>query len=420
MEHPKKDIGTVFKSHWEQMDITPSEALWHKIEPELPRKKKSNRIFFWWFFVMVNLGGVLFYFGEKNTAHNSMQDNSIPKKVEKNSKNKNANYNSYENSLSLINKGNGEGKQEKIETNKTTSSNFNKKKKKPLKKFNSESISETNNITPSLIVNSDQNFEHQEQTSDTINCDDLITVNLACDAILKEVKRQKKTQEKDSSETKEKAVFWVGSYGKIYGSDFNSNASMFINSTANSEKKKLNYGYGILLKWQWNSDWSVQTGLGILNQQEQLEIQNAPNIFNTHNVALNRSSQEMNNLLVNETLFDMIHTSRYLEIPIEFSKQWPLKRATLNATAGFSSWILLNNEITVQSSRLSKQYIGKLDAQNKFTTSLNLRAGLHFTIWKQLTGGIEPGLQIQILPTKAKDSRLYYHYLIQTGLYYKL
>ncbi|RXR23913.1 hypothetical protein [Flavobacterium stagni] len=420
MEHPKKDIGTVFKSHWEQMDITPSEALWHKIEPELPRKKKSNRIFFWWFFVMVNLGGVLFYFGEKNTAHNSIQHNSTPKKVENNSKHKNANYNSHENSFSLIHKVSGKGKQEKIETNKTTSSYFNKKRKEPLKKFDSESSSEINNFTPSWIVNSEQTFEHNEQTSDNTNVDDFNSVALACDTLQKIVKRQKKTQEKDTSKTKEKAVFWVGSFSKIYLSDFNSNASMFINSGATSENKKLNYGYGLLLKWQWNSDWSVQMGLGILNQQEQLEIQNAPNIFNTQNVALNRSSQEMNDLLVNETSFDMIHTTRYLEIPVEFSKQWPLKRITLNATAGISNWILLNNEITVQSSRLSKQYIGKLDAQNKFTTSLNLRAGLHFKIWKQFTGGIEPGLQIQILPTKAKDSRLYYHYLIQTGLYYKL
>ena len=46
----KKDIGHFFNDRLSQMDFTPNEEGWNKIEIELKKKKKKRRAFFWMFF----------------------------------------------------------------------------------------------------------------------------------------------------------------------------------------------------------------------------------------------------------------------------------------------------------------------------------------------------------------------------------
>lgn len=46
----KKDIGQFFNDHLNQMDFTPNENGWNKIEIELKEKKKKRKAFFWLFF----------------------------------------------------------------------------------------------------------------------------------------------------------------------------------------------------------------------------------------------------------------------------------------------------------------------------------------------------------------------------------
>lgn len=55
----KKDIGQFFKENLNQMDFTPNDNGWNKIEVELEEKKKKRRAFFWLFFAAF-LAGCIF------------------------------------------------------------------------------------------------------------------------------------------------------------------------------------------------------------------------------------------------------------------------------------------------------------------------------------------------------------------------
>ena len=46
----KKDIGQFFNDSINQMDFTPNDGGWDKIEAELNQKKRKKRAFFWMFF----------------------------------------------------------------------------------------------------------------------------------------------------------------------------------------------------------------------------------------------------------------------------------------------------------------------------------------------------------------------------------
>lgn len=43
------EIGKFFKENLNQLDFTPSELVWDKIETDLKKKNKKRRFFFWWF-----------------------------------------------------------------------------------------------------------------------------------------------------------------------------------------------------------------------------------------------------------------------------------------------------------------------------------------------------------------------------------
>lgn len=55
----KKDIGHFFKERLNQMDFTPNEEGWNKIEIELTQKKRKRRAFFWMYFSAFLAGSIM-------------------------------------------------------------------------------------------------------------------------------------------------------------------------------------------------------------------------------------------------------------------------------------------------------------------------------------------------------------------------
>ncbi|MES2864536.1 MAG: hypothetical protein V4666_10490 [Bacteroidota bacterium] len=119
----KKDIGQFFNDNLNQMDFTPNEDGWDKIENELKEKKKKRRIFFWLFFgsflsgCLVTL--LLVY------SSNLFNSNSESNKDQNNSEtvvNSNANTNSNENSNSNSNNNSNKNSDANSLTNENNSS----------------------------------------------------------------------------------------------------------------------------------------------------------------------------------------------------------------------------------------------------------------------------------------------------------
>ncbi len=49
----KKNIGKLFRDNLDQMDFSPSEKVWDRIEIGLEKKKKKRRFLFWLFFTVI-------------------------------------------------------------------------------------------------------------------------------------------------------------------------------------------------------------------------------------------------------------------------------------------------------------------------------------------------------------------------------
>lgn len=150
----RKDIGKALKDKLENLDKSPSDALWNSIEKDLDKKKK-RRIFFWLFPTLLIIGlttSALFFNKKENIGPAGIESKIKPS----NSNEINVVNNDAQNNLSPeINKENPENKSTN-RSNKTTSIEINKKKK-------IDSIDEKKNYKTSLNSN---NKEPQEPKLD--------------------------------------------------------------------------------------------------------------------------------------------------------------------------------------------------------------------------------------------------------------
>ena len=111
----KKDIGQFFNDSFNQMDFTPNENGWDKIENELNEKKRKKRILFWMFFGSFISGCLLTLLVVY--SNNLLDSNSVNNKNNfetvgnaNTNANSNINSNSNSNTNSLTKENNSSGK----------------------------------------------------------------------------------------------------------------------------------------------------------------------------------------------------------------------------------------------------------------------------------------------------------------------
>lgn len=77
----KKNIGKLFRDNLDQMDFSPSEKVWDKIEIDLEKKKKKRRFLFWLFFTAISTciltSGAVLYLSNEPTKKDASTENSI-------------------------------------------------------------------------------------------------------------------------------------------------------------------------------------------------------------------------------------------------------------------------------------------------------------------------------------------------------
>lgn len=107
----KKDIGQFFNDRLNQMEFTPNENGWNKIEEELNEKKRKKRAFFWMFFGAFLSGSLLtlllvystnLFLSDSENIKNQNSTKTIgntTREFKTEDSNKNSNYNSNENKL---------------------------------------------------------------------------------------------------------------------------------------------------------------------------------------------------------------------------------------------------------------------------------------------------------------------------------
>ena len=177
----KKDIGKLFKDNLSQLDYSPSEMVWDKIETDLKKDKRKRRFFFWIFFSSLIIIGITSYSyyhfnsvneetnnGTNSTALNSNTDqnnNTISNYSEENTNsntkqnNNTVSNNSKENVISNNSRNNNTN-------NDNNSNNFNSTKKSDLK-YNSKNNSNKTNATKKSLVSNTRTKSGKKSSYET-------------------------------------------------------------------------------------------------------------------------------------------------------------------------------------------------------------------------------------------------------------
>lgn len=148
----KKDIGKLFKDNLSQLDYSPSEMVWDKIETDLKKDKKKRRFFFWFFLSSILIIGTTCYSyyylnsiqeqkniekSHTNTTRNQNQENSY-RLIDSNSNVNSNNNKEINNKLHNTNPNTISNEIERKKSNNTKTSNKN------LNPFNQKAVSNKN------------------------------------------------------------------------------------------------------------------------------------------------------------------------------------------------------------------------------------------------------------------------------------
>lgn len=154
----KKDIGKLFKDNLSQLDYSPSEMVWDKIETDLKKDKKKRRFFFWFFLSSILIIGTscysYYYFNSTQEEKNNIKSNTNPKGNQQQE-----NTNKLINSESKVNSKN----QKEINTELVNSNpNFNSNKIERKKSNNTEATYKSlNRFNQRVVSNKNKNIKNE-------------------------------------------------------------------------------------------------------------------------------------------------------------------------------------------------------------------------------------------------------------------
>ena len=144
----KKDIGQFFNDSFNQMDFTPNENGWDKIENELNERKRKKRILFWMFFGSFLSGcllTLLLVYSNNLLDSNSVNNKNNFETVGNSNTNANSNENSNSNSLT----------QENNSSEEKSESNFSKDNNSINRETDTKYLKKNN------VVSTDTNFKEK-------------------------------------------------------------------------------------------------------------------------------------------------------------------------------------------------------------------------------------------------------------------
>lgn len=236
----KKDIGKLFKDNLSQLDYSPSEMVWDKIETDLKKDKRKRRFFFWIFFSSLIIIGITSYsyyhFNSvneetnngtnstglnSNTNQNNNTDSNITEEtvISNNSQNNNTvSNNSKENVISNNSRNNNTN-------NDNNSNNFNSTKKSDLK-YNSKNNSNKTNATKKSLVSNSRTKSGKKSSYET---------NVAKKSLVSNTNQTKETSNfKNNRNSKNKKA------SSINSTDYNlySNTNKVVKNIATKKKNR--------------------------------------------------------------------------------------------------------------------------------------------------------------------------------------
>ncbi|HLV14525.1 MAG TPA: hypothetical protein VKY41_05045 [Xanthomarina sp.] len=186
--------------------------------------------------------------------------------------------------------------------------------------------------------------------------------------------------------------------------------------TSNSKSGEVNTSYGVNVSYNLNEKLSVRTGLSSLNlsydtndvvlYKTLASVNSASNSLKNINLsngnegltalsADNFSVSQVDNLLSPKSNAAISQRISYYEIPMELNYRIGSKKLGLNIIAGFSSFILDDNNVYSELQG-EKTYIGEANNIKNLSFSTNLGVGIDYKFSEKFKFNLEPTFKYQL------------------------
>lgn len=328
-------------------------------------------------------------------------------------------------------------------TNKPADSNSNPiatvEKKEVVQPKNTFENAINNNENKIVIEdkNTKNNFNQVVAENKIIDIKNIDTTKIAVVAnALEELLKEKEKESKKKAESKLNRWQIATNVAPIYFSSTSGGSPLDSKFVSNDKKYEPSYSYGLGVNYALNKKWSIRTGVNSLAfeyntndvvffqntnasriqnvksnlQGSLIEIQNKSSVIPPE-VGLNSAVIEKYDGSINQKM-------GYLEIPLEMSYQLVDKKFGLQIISGFSSLILNQNSVAVQSNG-QVITIGEATNLNDIHFSGNVGFGVRYRFLKSFNANLNPMFKYQF-NTFSNDSGNFKPYLfgLYTGISY--
>ena len=401
----QKNIDKLFQEQLKNLEVSPNKKIWNTLESQLIKKKR--RVFpFWWFSGAIAsilvLTLFLYPFSEdENQKINTNSNEIITTIPEKKSV-------IQDKIDTLIFKKKTIDKAIVITKNPSLKS-FKKKVKVSINK-KKKSIIQSKRIAKSILLNNnsiDKNLFFGEEKPIMI-ITDLADKHKVKKIDLNDFLKSKQPLEPKSSDKK---IWSIAPMFAVLRSNSFTNTSPINESLANSTKGENTYSYGFQIGYKLNKKWSIQSGIHL---QEMSFTNNQIGIYNTttssssvtefgngdsfsfdngssENLSLSSDFQS-SNISPNGNL---IQNYGYIEIPVEIKYNFSNNtKFETQLVTGFSSLFLNKNEVTLNTTSLSKAL--EVTNLNNINFSGNLGFDFNYLFNKNWSLNLNPMLKVQL------------------------
>lgn len=434
-----KNIDRLFQEKIKDLEVSPDPKIWSAIESKL--KKKKRRVFpFWWLSggvaALLIFGLLLFPFSndepqkleiQERPVITSTPEESLPVKIDSS---KQFFTSPSKEKTVIANKKSEKESQKKKTIDKNT----------PRK---GKSVLAENIIKKEESIKNPTNQKPTNKKIKTIDKKPLGKVLIAehtKDSVQKKKPLLKKdfiatTKENDNLKVKkENQQKWsVSSAFAILNSNSFTNSSPITSDLNSNPKKGENtFSYGVKVAYQLNNKWSFQSGVHLQKMSfltKNVSIASGTSQNNIETINFNNStSYYLSNTLENISFdnssiisnnAELQQVFNYVEIPFELKYHFVhTKDLKTSVVAGFSSLLLINNEINAKTTS-SSQTLGKANNLNSLNFSGNFGFDVDYTINKHWIINLNPMFKSH-LNTFSKNSNGFkpYFFGIYSGVKY--
>jgi len=328
-------------------------------------------------------------------------------------------------------------------TNKPTESNSN-----PIATIERKEVIQPKNAFGKVINNNENKISIEDKDTKN-NSNQVVTENKIIDIknidttkiavvanALEELLKEKEKESKKKAESKLNRWQVATNVAPIYFSSTSGGSPLDSKFVSNDKKYEPSYSYGLSVNYALNKKWNIRTGVNSLafeyNTNDVVFFQNT-NASPIQNVKSNlqgslieiqnKSSATPPEIGINSAVIEKYDGSinqkmGYLEIPLEMSYQLVDKKFGLQIISGFSSLILNQNSVAVQSNG-QVITIGEATNLNDIHFSGNVGFGVRYRFLKSFNANLNPMFKYQF-NTFSNDSGNFKPYLfgLYTGISY--